>query len=164
MKRVIGIGNALTDMLVNLESDSVLRKYSLEKGSMSLVDSKLQTEMGSGVTLVVGMGEGGNVQQIPQLVGFTAREAKSRLWEAGFNVGKITRDEGITALNEVDARVHAQSPATGSRRTLGTKVNFSLTLDDKKLDAGRKQSDRDARKAVRELADSLAATESEVEE
>jgi len=43
-------------------------------------------------------------------------------------------------------------------------VNFSLTLDDKKLDAGRKQSDRDARKAVRELADSLAATESEVEE
>ena len=24
MKRVIGIGNALTDMLVNLESDSVL--------------------------------------------------------------------------------------------------------------------------------------------
>ena len=30
MKRVIGIGNALTDMLVNLESDSVLRKYLLE--------------------------------------------------------------------------------------------------------------------------------------
>ena len=29
MKRVIGIGNALTDMLVNLESDSVLRKYLL---------------------------------------------------------------------------------------------------------------------------------------
>ena len=49
MKRVIGIGNALTDMLVNLESDSVLRKYSLEKGSMSLVDSKLQTEISKSV-------------------------------------------------------------------------------------------------------------------
>ena len=145
----------------------IATNYVLEErcaGKVVQPGSKLQTEMGSGVTLVVGMGEGGNVQQIPQLVGFTAREAKSRLWEAGFNVGKITRDEGITALNEVDARVHAQSPATGSRRTLGTKVNFSLTLDDKKLDAGRKQSDRDARKAVRELADSLAATESEVEE
>lgn len=145
----------------------IATNYVLEErcaGKVVQPGSKLQTEMGSGVTLVVGMGEEGNVQQIPQLVGFTAREAKSRLWEAGFNVGKITRDEGITALNEVDARVHAQSPATGSRRTLGTKVNFSLTLDDKKLDAGRKQSDRDARKAVRELADSLAATESEVEE
>ena len=115
----------------------IATNYVLEErcaGKVVQPGSKLQTEMGSGVTLVVGMGEGGNVQQIPQLVGFTAREAKSRLWEAGFNVGKITRDEGITALN------------------------------DKKLDAGRKQSDRDARKAVRELADSLAATESEVEE
>ena len=49
MKRVIGIGNALTDMLVNLESDSVLRKYLLEKGSMSLVNSKLQTEISKSV-------------------------------------------------------------------------------------------------------------------
>ena len=38
MKRVIGIGNALTDMLVNLESDSVLRKYLLE---MSLEKIKI---------------------------------------------------------------------------------------------------------------------------
>ena len=40
MKRVIGIGNALTDMLVNLESDSVLGRFKLAKGSMSLVDTK----------------------------------------------------------------------------------------------------------------------------
>ena len=45
MKRVIGIGNALTDMLVNLESDSVLGRFKLAKGSMSLVDTKLQTEI-----------------------------------------------------------------------------------------------------------------------
>lgn len=45
MKRVIGIGNALTDMLVNLKSDSVLGRFQLKKGSMSLVDTKLQTEI-----------------------------------------------------------------------------------------------------------------------
>ena len=39
MKRVIGIGNALTDMLVNLKSDSVLSRFKLAKGSMSLVDT-----------------------------------------------------------------------------------------------------------------------------
>lgn len=49
MKRVIGIGNALTDMLVNLESDSVLKRYSLDKGSMNLVDNKLQTEISKSV-------------------------------------------------------------------------------------------------------------------
>lgn len=42
-KSVIGIGNALTDMLVNLSNDHVLHEYQLAKGSMSLVDSELQT-------------------------------------------------------------------------------------------------------------------------
>jgi len=49
MKRVIGIGNALTDMLVNLKTDSVLGRFKLPKGSMSLVDSKLQTEISKSV-------------------------------------------------------------------------------------------------------------------
>ena len=49
MKRVIGIGNALTDMLVNLSDDEVLHNYQLAKGSMSLVDSKLQTDISKSV-------------------------------------------------------------------------------------------------------------------
>lgn len=49
MKRVIGIGNALTDMLVNLANDEVLEEYQLAKGSMSLVDNKLQTEISKAV-------------------------------------------------------------------------------------------------------------------
>ena len=49
MKRVIGIGNALTDMLVNLKTDSVLGRFKLAKGSMSLVDTRLQTEISNSV-------------------------------------------------------------------------------------------------------------------
>lgn len=49
MKKVIGIGNALTDMLVNLKSDAVLGQFDLAKGSMSLVDSALQTEISKSV-------------------------------------------------------------------------------------------------------------------
>ena len=49
MKNVIGIGNALTDMLVNLRSDAVLGRYHLPKGSMSLVDAKLQTAISKSV-------------------------------------------------------------------------------------------------------------------
>lgn len=49
IKRVIGIGNALTDMLVNLSSDAVLADYELKKGSMSLVDNQLQTDISKAV-------------------------------------------------------------------------------------------------------------------
>jgi sugar/nucleoside kinase (ribokinase family) len=45
MKNVIGMGNALTDMLVNLRTDDVLTKFSLPKGSMSLVGSDQQKEI-----------------------------------------------------------------------------------------------------------------------
>lgn len=49
MKNVIGIGNALTDMLVNLQSDSVLSRFGIAKGSMMLVDSKLQSQISKSV-------------------------------------------------------------------------------------------------------------------
>lgn len=42
IKRVIGIGNALTDFLVNLPSDEILSRSGLGKGSMNLVDSEQQ--------------------------------------------------------------------------------------------------------------------------
>lgn len=45
MKKIIGIGNALTDMLVSLSGDEVLAQYQLDKGSMSLVDNQFQTDI-----------------------------------------------------------------------------------------------------------------------
>ncbi len=50
MKKVIGIGNALTDMLVNLRSDEVLEKFDLPRGSMSLVNSEQQKEISKSVS------------------------------------------------------------------------------------------------------------------
>lgn len=49
IRRVIGIGNALTDMLVNLSNDNVLGEYNLAKGSMNLVDGDLQMAISKSV-------------------------------------------------------------------------------------------------------------------
>ncbi len=49
IQRTIGIGNALTDMLVNLSNDNVLEEYQLARGSMNLVDSQLQTAISKAV-------------------------------------------------------------------------------------------------------------------
>ncbi|MEG1864571.1 MAG: adenosine kinase [Alistipes sp.] len=84
MKRVIGIGNALTDMLVNLKTDSVLSRFSLAKGSMSLVDTTLQTEISKSVagypySLSLGGSAGNTIRAMAQLgckVGFIGKVGK----------------------------------------------------------------------------------------
>ena len=81
MKHVIGIGNALTDMLVNLKTDSVLERYDLPKGSMSLVGNRLQTEISKSVaglpySLSLGGSAGNTIRAMAQLgckVGFIGK-------------------------------------------------------------------------------------------
>lgn len=81
MKRVIGIGNALTDMLVNLNSDSILSRYRLPKGSMSLVDTQLQTDISKSVaglpySLSLGGSAGNTIRAMARLgcdVGFIGK-------------------------------------------------------------------------------------------
>lgn len=81
MKKVIGIGNALTDMLVNLPNDNILYEYQLGKGSMSLVDSKLQTAISKGVagcpySLSLGGSAGNTIRAMAHLgteVGFIGK-------------------------------------------------------------------------------------------
>ncbi len=85
MKRIAGIGNALTDMLVNLSDDSVLTRYGLAKGSMNLVDAELQTEVSKAVagrpySLSLG-GSAGN----------TVRALASMGCATGF-IGEVGRD------------------------------------------------------------------------
>jgi sugar/nucleoside kinase (ribokinase family) len=40
MKRILGIGNALVDILTLIKDDNLLRNFELPKGSMQLVDSE----------------------------------------------------------------------------------------------------------------------------
>ncbi len=86
MKRVIGIGNALTDMLVNLKNDAVLTRFDLAKGSMSLVDATLQTEISKSVAgLPYSLSLGGSA-------GNTIRAMARLGCEVGF-IGKVGRDK-----------------------------------------------------------------------
>ena len=81
MKNVIGIGNALTDMLVNISSDAVLQEYNLSKGSMSLVDGELQISISKAVagaphSLSLGGSAGNTVRCMARLgprVGFIGK-------------------------------------------------------------------------------------------
>ena len=79
--KVIGIGNALTDMLVNLRSDEVLERFRLPRGSMSLVDTAAQTEISKSVaglpySLSLGGSAGNTIRAMARLgcnVGFIGK-------------------------------------------------------------------------------------------
>ncbi len=45
MRKVLGMGNALVDILMRLEDESVLEQFSLPKGSMQLVDSHMANQV-----------------------------------------------------------------------------------------------------------------------
>ena len=47
MANILGIGNALVDIVVNLESDEVLKELNLPKGSMQLVENSKMSEVAS---------------------------------------------------------------------------------------------------------------------
>ena len=125
-------------------------------------ESNLQLEVGSGVTLVVGQAPGAPWIAIPKVVGLSLSEAKSRLWERGFNVGTIGRDDGINVVNQRDAAVYRQSPAYGRTAAMGTRVSIDLTLDEEKIADGNAAADRDARRVIQareaELEAARAAT------
>ncbi len=128
--------------------------------------TKRQLEMGSGVTLYVGVAEGEGAVVVPKVVGVSLREAKSRLWEQGLNVGAVVFDEGIDLLNQKDARVYRQQPAQGHATVLGTAVELRLGLDAEKVARESAASDKQARTLIEErerrlaaIADSLAEAE-----
>lgn len=145
--------------IAGLEIDELIYRpdmatnYVLEqryKGNLVNAYSKIMAEAGSGVTLYVGVKGEENSDYVPQVIGRSERDAKSRLWESGFNVGEIHYDEGINLLNRKDARVYKQSPALGTPLTLGRKVSLWLTLDEELTQKQTLEAEEMARKIAAE--------------
>ena len=45
MKKIIGIGNALVDILVHIENDEILDRLGLKKGGMEMIDAQRKREI-----------------------------------------------------------------------------------------------------------------------
>lgn len=119
--------------------------------------SSIEIEMGSGVTLRVGMEPDKAVTIVPKAIGQSLQSAKSRLWEEGLNVGKVTFDKDIDLLSEKDARVYRQSVPHNASASLGAAVDLWLTLDEKTVESSSAASD----KAAKELAEQRLKEEQE---
>ena len=120
--------------------------------------SAIKAEKGSGVTLRVGVSPEQNSTTVPRLISRALFDAKSKLWEQGLNIGTITYDEGITLLNQDDARVCRQSILQGTSLPLGSKISLHLTLDREVVAKAATEADRQVDELLKQqaVADSLA--------
>ena len=141
MEKIIGIGNALVDVLVRLRDDSVLEQVGLPKGGMTLIDEARQKELRACMEKLpmeqaTGGSAGNTVLALAKLGG-----------NAGF-VGKIGKD----ALGKfyadnckkvgIDARLLECNLPTGvantfispdGERTFGTCLGAASTLQAKDI-------------------------------
>ena len=163
-KNMLEIAGLEIDELVyrpDIATNYVLEEYC--DGKPVQQNSRIEAEMGSGVTLYVGVEEGYASTVVPQVVGLPLNQAKGRLWELGLNIGKIDFDEGVNLLNQKDARVYIQIPGAERSAALGSRVDLRLTLDAEKLKKHRAEAEKQAAAAAEERkaeelmeADSLA--------
>ena len=145
----------------DIATNYVLEEYC--DGKPVTQHSQLEAEMGSGVTLYVGLEEGYASTIVPQVIGQPLTQAKGRIWELGLNVGRIDFDEGVNLLNQKDARVYIQTPGAENAAALGSRVDLRLTLDSEKIGKARSEAEKQAAATAaarkigeQQLADSLA--------
>ncbi len=151
-----GFGIEKLEYVEDIATNYVLAQYL--NGVEITEQSNIKIEKGTGVVLRVGVSPDQNITTVPRLIGRKLFDAKGRLWEQGLNVGQVTYDEGITLLNEDDARVCRQSVIQSSQLPLGSTVSIHLTLDKQVVEAAAAEAERAVAALLkqRELADSLA--------
>lgn len=135
-KSILGIGNALVDVLINIPDDAVLQKFGLLKGSMTLVDALLSAEIKK---------ETKNNDRIIQTGGSAANTVHgiAKLGGKCGYIGKITDDEmgrffvSDFQSNHIDTHFFYSNTGTGhatglvsrdSERTFGTYLGAALEL------------------------------------
>ena len=143
----------------DLATNYVLAEY--VGGVEVLEESDMRVEKGSGVVLRVGVTESDTYTSVPQILGRTLFEAKSRLWESGLNIGEINFDEGVQALERNRAKVYLQSRMPGDDASYGATVSLRLTNDTEKVDSAVAEFERQVAEQLRLKmeADSLAKAE-----
>ena len=151
-----GFGIERLEYVEDMATNYVLGQY---LGGVEITaESNIKIEKGTGVVLKVGVSPTQNSTTVPRLIGRKLFDAKSKLWEQGLNVGDVTYDEGITLLNQDDARVCRQSVLQSSELTLGTMGSMHLTLDKEVVARATEEAEAAGEQALRqrEVADSLA--------
>src|SRR5512133_85037 len=137
MMNILGIGNALVDVMTLIDNDNILEKFSLPKGSMQLVDGEISAMIKSGTSgfsrnLVSGGSAANTIHGLAMLgvntgfIGSIGKDDTGDFFENDMkNAGVrtfLTRRDSVTGT-----AIAIISP--GSERTFATHLGAAVELD-----------------------------------
>lgn len=137
MKRILGIGNALVDVMTLIDNDNILEKFSLPKGSMQLVDGEISALIKSGTinfkrNLVSGGSAANTIHGLAMLgiktgfIGSVGKDDTGDFFES--DMKKAGVKTFLSRRNSVTGTAVALiSP--GSERTFATHLGAAVELD-----------------------------------
>ncbi|HEX2975322.1 MAG TPA: adenosine kinase, partial [Bacteroidales bacterium] len=144
-KKILGIGNALVDVMTRLEDDSVLERFSLPKGSMQLVDGeKSQTIKENTRDLKRVMASGGSaantihgLAMLGMKSGFIGSTGNDEL---GFFFDNDMKNAGVSTMLFLRKTVTGTAVAlvsSDSERTFATHLGAAVELEAGDLSASQ---------------------------
>lgn len=117
MKKILGIGNALVDILVHIDNDEILDRLGLQKGGMEMIDSQRKREIleviaGMPQTLATGGSTSNTIHGLARLGA-----------EAGY-IGKVGNDEMGQLFREGCTRFGVIPHLIESKEDTGVAITF----------------------------------------
>lgn len=136
MKKIIGMGNALVDVLVQISDDVLLETFGLPKGSMQLVDKAKSQEIISGLShikydIASGGSAANTIHGIANLGLSSGYIGKIHQDEFGEIFRKDMTDKGIEAIllyGNQDTGIATTLISPDSERTFGTYLGAAVEL------------------------------------
>ena len=143
MKSILGIGNALVDILVNVDNDDILTRFGLVKGGMEMIDSSKKNEILKEIssmeqTLATGGSTSNTIHGIARLgnkAGYIGRIGNDKL-------GVIFREEckrfGVVPHlieSDIDNGVAITFITPDAERTFATYLGAAATMQPFQIDS-----------------------------
>lgn len=136
MDKIIGMGNALVDVLVRIDDDSLLEKLHLSKGSMQLIQEDTLSEIrkytsGMKIHRSTGGSAGNTVCALAALGANPGFIGKIGQDETGTFFGDTLRQRGVNALLatcDLPSGIASTFISTDGERTFGTYLGAAATL------------------------------------
>ena len=138
MTKIIGIGNALVDVLTSIESDNTLSKLSLPKGSMELIDldgfKQICSELcNSATTMATGGSAANTIKALaklgarPGFIGKVGNDDYGKAFEDGCNAAEI---EAYLVKSDEQTGVASTFISPDGQRTFATYLGAASSLNE----------------------------------